>query len=79
MYGIAGTFLDDLAVFLHYVLDHTTAPAEAGFGAEWSAHSLTVQTGGLQPERGLFWHPAPGTTDAGPLGSAAEQQALLHP
>lgn len=56
--GIAGTFtvLDDLAVFLRYMLDHTTAPTEAGFGAEWSAHSLTVQTGGLQPERGLFWH-----------------------
>ncbi|MER7699117.1 serine hydrolase domain-containing protein [Streptomyces sp. NPDC096095] len=63
--GIAGAFtvLDDLAVFLRYMLAPTTAPAPAGFGAEWSAHSLTVQTGGLQPERGLFWHPAPGTTD----------------
>ncbi|TXR99666.1 class A beta-lactamase-related serine hydrolase [Streptomyces sp. col6] len=70
--GIAGVFtvLDDLAVFLRYMLDHTTAPAEAGFGAEWSAHSLTVQTGGLQPERGLFWHPAPGTTD--------EQDVWVH-
>ncbi|WP_406132831.1 serine hydrolase domain-containing protein [Streptomyces zaomyceticus] len=70
--GIAGTFtaLDDLAAFLRYMLDHTTAPTEAGFGAEWSAHSLTVQTGGLQPERGLFWHPAPGTTD--------EQDVWVH-
>ncbi|MYW12860.1 serine hydrolase [Streptomyces sp. SID2563] len=70
--GIAGVFtvLDDLAVFLRYMLDHTTAPAEVGFGAEWSAHSLTVQTGGLQPERGLFWHPAPGATD--------EQDVWVH-
>ncbi|MFS0695950.1 serine hydrolase domain-containing protein [Streptomyces nitrosporeus] len=70
--GIAGVFtvLDDLANFLRYMLDHTTAPAEAGFGAEWSAYSLTVQTGGLQPERGLFWHPAPSTT--------AEQDVWVH-
>lgn len=70
--GIAGVFtvLDDLVVFLRYMLDHTTAPAEAGFGAEWSAYSLTVHTGGLQPERGLFWHPAPGTTD--------EQDVWVH-
>ncbi|MFF0539653.1 serine hydrolase domain-containing protein [Streptomyces coelicoflavus] len=63
--GIAGTFtvLKDLTVFLRYMLDHTTAPVEAGFGAEWCTHSLTVQTGGLQPERGLFWHPAADTTD----------------
>ncbi|MEV0689480.1 serine hydrolase domain-containing protein [Streptomyces sp. NPDC050388] len=63
--GIAGTFtvLNDLTAFLRYMLDHTTAPGEAGFGAEWCTYSLTVQTGGLQPERGLFWHPAPGTTD----------------
>ncbi|AJF67744.1 serine hydrolase domain-containing protein [Streptomyces vietnamensis] len=70
--GIAGTFtvLDDLTAFLRYMLDPTTAPAEAGFGAEWTTHSLTVQTGGLQPERGLFWHPAPGTTD--------EQDVWVH-
>ncbi|MEU8541138.1 serine hydrolase domain-containing protein [Streptomyces sp. NPDC048717] len=62
--GIAGVFtvLDDLAVFLRYMLAPTAASAEAGFGADWTAHSLTVQTGSLQPERGLFWHPAPGTT-----------------
>ncbi|WP_346342084.1 serine hydrolase [Streptomyces sp. SID2563] len=64
--GIAGvcTVLDDVAAFLRYMLAPATAPteAEAGFGAEWTAHSLTVQTGDLQPERGLFWHPAPGTT-----------------
>jgi CubicO group peptidase (beta-lactamase class C family) len=63
--GIAGTFTvaDDLTAFLRYMLDHTTAPAQAGFGAEWTAYSLTVHTGGLQPERGLFWHPAPCTSD----------------
>ncbi|MGA5442207.1 serine hydrolase domain-containing protein [Streptomyces griseoincarnatus] len=63
--GIAGAFtvLDDLTVFLRYMLDPSTAPAEAGFGTEWTAYSLTVHTGDLQPERGLFWHPAPGTTD----------------
>ncbi|MBK3533628.1 beta-lactamase family protein [Streptomyces sp. MBT56] len=63
--GIAGVFtaLDDLIRFLRYMLEPATAPAEAGFGAEWTAYSLTVQTGSLEPARGLFWHPAPGTTD----------------
>ncbi|WP_411146357.1 serine hydrolase domain-containing protein [Streptomyces sp. x-80] len=70
--GIAGTFtvLDDLSLFLRYMLEPATAAAEAGFGAEWTAYSLTVQTGGLQPARGLFWHPAPGTTD--------EQDVWVH-
>ncbi|MET7344609.1 serine hydrolase domain-containing protein [Streptomyces sp. NPDC005547] len=70
--GIAGVFtvLDDLAVFLRYMLDNTMASARAGFGARWTAHSLTVQTGGLRPERGLFWHPAPGTND--------EQDVWVH-
>ncbi|KIX79829.1 serine hydrolase domain-containing protein [Streptomyces koyangensis] len=63
--GIAGTFtvLDDLAAFLRYMLDPTTTSARAGFGPDWTAHSLTVQTGNLQPTRGLFWHPAPDTTE----------------
>lgn len=62
--GIAGVFtvLDDLAMFLRYMLDGSTAPIEAGFGADWTAHSLTIRTGQLQPARGLFWHPAPDTT-----------------
>ncbi|MFE5082869.1 serine hydrolase domain-containing protein [Streptomyces mirabilis] len=62
--GIAGAFtvLGDLIRFLRYMLDVSAAPAQAGFGAEWTAYSLTVQTGGLEPARGLFWHPAPGTT-----------------
>ncbi|PJN32198.1 serine hydrolase [Streptomyces sp. CB02959] len=62
--GIAGVFtvLDDLVRFLRYMLDPAMAPAAAGFRAEWTAQSLTVQTGDLQPVRGLFWHPAPGTT-----------------
>ncbi|MFC7866334.1 serine hydrolase domain-containing protein [Streptomyces murinus] len=63
MCGIAGAFtvLDDLAVFLRYMVDTSTVPVPTGFGATWTAESLTVQTGALQPERGLFWHPAPGT------------------
>ncbi|MFD8219240.1 serine hydrolase domain-containing protein [Streptomyces sp. NPDC059697] len=70
--GIAGAFtvLDDLAVFLRYMLDASAAPAQAGFGAEWTAYSLTVQTDGLEPARGLFWHPAPGTT--------GEQDVWVH-
>ncbi|MBB1256529.1 beta-lactamase family protein [Streptomyces sp. OF3] len=63
--GIAGAFTvaDDLARFLCYMLDGSTARTAAGFGAEWTSHSLTIHTGGLQPERGLFWHPAPGTSE----------------
>lgn len=63
--GIAGAFtvLDDLAIFLRYILDPTTAGSPAGFGPDWSAQSLTVQTGGLEPARGLFWHPAPGSSN----------------
>ncbi|MFD8778850.1 serine hydrolase domain-containing protein [Streptomyces sp. NPDC059916] len=59
--GIAGAFTAaaDLAAFLRYMLAPSTAVA--GFGAGWTTHSLTIQTGQLQPERGLFWHPAPGT------------------
>ncbi|WP_411146442.1 serine hydrolase domain-containing protein [Streptomyces sp. x-80] len=61
--GIAGVFsvLDDLAVFLRYLLDPTTAARRPGFGPEWTEESLTVQTGSMEPVRGLFWHPAPGT------------------
>ncbi|MET9881283.1 serine hydrolase domain-containing protein [Actinacidiphila glaucinigra] len=64
--GIAGTFsvLHDLAVFLRYLLDPSAAPAQPGFGPDWTEESLTVQTGKLTPVRGLFWHPAPGTTPA---------------
>ncbi|UKY47809.1 serine hydrolase domain-containing protein [Streptomyces inhibens] len=70
--GIAGAFtvLDDLTGFLRYMLDASTAPTEAGFGPEWTSYSLTVQTNGLEPARGLFWHPAPGTSD--------EQDVWVH-
>ncbi|MFF0115976.1 serine hydrolase domain-containing protein [Streptomyces prasinus] len=70
--GIAGAFtvLNDLAALLRYMLDASTSRARAGFGTEWTACSLTVQTGELQPTRGLFWHPAPGTT--------AEQDVWVH-
>ncbi|MFD8427793.1 serine hydrolase domain-containing protein [Streptomyces coelicoflavus] len=63
--GIAGVFtvLDDLARFLRYMLDASPAPVEAGFGADWTTHSLAIRTGQLQPARGLFWHPAPATSD----------------
>ncbi|MDT3395364.1 serine hydrolase domain-containing protein [Streptomyces sp. B1866] len=64
--GIAGAFtvLDDLAAFLRHMLNTTTAPERAGFGPAWTRESLTVQTGTLEPARGLFWHPAPGTAPA---------------
>ncbi|MFE9424383.1 serine hydrolase domain-containing protein [Kitasatospora sp. NPDC006697] len=64
--GIAGVFsvLDDLTVFLRYLLDPATAAHRPGFGPEWTEESLTVQTGSLEPVRGLFWHPAPGTDPA---------------
>ncbi|MFC4327624.1 serine hydrolase domain-containing protein [Streptomyces andamanensis] len=64
--GIAGVFtvLDDLAVFLRYMLDTSTSLGRAGFGPDWTRQSLTVQTGTLKPVRGLFWHPAPGTHPA---------------
>ncbi|WP_329155890.1 beta-lactamase family protein (plasmid) [Streptomyces sp. NBC_01456] len=70
--GIAGVFtiLADLTAFLRYMLDPATAVTPAGFGAEWTAHSLTIQTGELELERGLFWHPAPGATD--------EQDVWVH-
>ncbi|MBF6050151.1 serine hydrolase [Streptomyces sp. NRRL B-1677] len=64
--GIAGTFtvLQDLAVFLRYLLDAATSEQPAGFGPQWVEESLTLHTGPLQPARGLFWHPAPGTEPA---------------
>ncbi|PBC97304.1 CubicO group peptidase (beta-lactamase class C family) [Streptomyces sp. Ag82_O1-15] len=64
--GIAGAFtiLDDLARFLRFMLEPTTSSGRPGFGPAWTARSLTVQTGALEPARGLFWHRAPGTTPA---------------
>ncbi|MFI1184377.1 serine hydrolase domain-containing protein [Streptomyces sp. NPDC020799] len=64
--GIAGAFsvLDDLTRFLRYMLDPATAPARPGFGPNWVEESLSVHTGTLEPVRGLFWHPAPGTDPA---------------
>ncbi|MYS82669.1 serine hydrolase domain-containing protein [Embleya scabrispora] len=66
--GIAGAFTvrDDLARFLRHLLgappaDRGPAP---GFGPAWVEESLTVHTGDLEPARGLFWHPAPGTHPA---------------
>ncbi|MFF4690883.1 serine hydrolase domain-containing protein [Streptomyces sp. NPDC001307] len=62
--GIAGAFtvLDDLAVFLQYMLAPAASQLRAGFGIEWINGSLAIETGQLHPARGLFWHPAPGTT-----------------
>ncbi|MBT2442928.1 beta-lactamase family protein [Streptomyces sp. ISL-36] len=57
--GIAGVFAprDDLVLFLR----HTLSPGRAAFGAPWVEQSLRVRTGRLEPPRGLFWHPDPGT------------------
>lgn len=62
--GIAGAFsvLDDLATFLRYLLDPNQPKASPGFSADWIKESLQIHTGELAPPRGLFWHPAPGTT-----------------
>jgi CubicO group peptidase (beta-lactamase class C family) len=61
--GIAGVFTvaADLAAFLSYLLDPTRAAARPGFGPQWVAESLQLHTGDLEPARGLFWYPAPGT------------------
>ncbi|MFJ4868480.1 serine hydrolase domain-containing protein [Streptomyces sp. NPDC088757] len=60
--GIAGVFTTaaDTGRFLRHLLD----PVPGTFSAEWTAASLRVRTGPLDPPRGLFWHPAPGTDPA---------------
>lgn len=59
--GISGLFsnVPDLQRFLLAML----AQGQHGevFDADWLQASLTVQTGSLNPARGLFWHPATGT------------------
>ncbi|MFF5454959.1 serine hydrolase domain-containing protein [Streptomyces sp. NPDC012950] len=57
--GIAGVFTTtgDIGRFLRHLLD----PVPGTFSAAWTAASLRVRTGPLDPPRGLFWHPAPGT------------------
>jgi CubicO group peptidase (beta-lactamase class C family) len=59
--GIAGTFstLADTSTFLRYMLGPGTTPC---FSSAWVTESLQVHTGALEPARGLFWHPAPGTS-----------------
>lgn len=66
MCGIAGVFstVGDLASFLRYMLDPATATGRPSFGTGWTEESLTIQTGTLEPGRGLFWHPTPGTDRA---------------
>lgn len=56
--GVSGAFapLADLAEFMQYML----APRGSAFSSAWIGQSLTVQTGILTPQRGLFWLPAPG-------------------
>lgn len=58
--GIAGAFstAPDLGRFLTHMLNPANG---ATFGQTWVKESLRVQTGELQPPRGLFWHPAPGS------------------
>ncbi|WP_213086493.1 serine hydrolase domain-containing protein [Janthinobacterium lividum] len=59
--GISGLFsnVPDLQRFLRAML----APGLHGavLDADWVRDSLTLQTGALQPSRGLFWHPAAGS------------------
>jgi len=59
--GIAGTFstITDTGTFLRYMLDPGTEPC---FSSDWVTESLQIRTGTLEPARGLFWHPAPGTS-----------------
>jgi CubicO group peptidase (beta-lactamase class C family) len=49
------------SLFLQHLLDPC---ADRGVGAAWVQESLQVHTGDLEPARGLFWHPAPGTAPA---------------
>ncbi|MFC7964726.1 serine hydrolase domain-containing protein [Streptomyces cinereoruber] len=60
--GISGVFTTtaDTGRFLRHLLD----PVPGTFSAGWTAASLRVRTGRLEPPRGLFWHPAPGTGPA---------------
>ncbi|WP_432120790.1 serine hydrolase domain-containing protein [Streptomyces sp. S1] len=60
--GIAGVFTTtgDIGRFLRHLLD----PVPGTFSAAWTTASLRVRTGPLDPPRGLFWHPAPGTGPA---------------
>ncbi len=60
--GIAGVFTTaaDTGRFLRHLLD----PVPGTFSAAWTAASLRVRTGRLDPPRGFFWHPAPGTGPA---------------
>jgi CubicO group peptidase (beta-lactamase class C family) len=57
--GISGLFsnVPDLQRFLLAML----FPHGEVFDPGWLRASLTVRTGGMQPSRGLFWHPAAGT------------------
>ena len=59
--GVAGAFapIGSLALFAQYMLAPERTPGV--FSAEWVTRSLQIHTGDLEPARGLFWHPAPGT------------------
>ncbi|KAB8048758.1 serine hydrolase [Janthinobacterium rivuli] len=61
--GIAGLFsnVPDLQRFLRAMLVPQAGRHGEVFDADWVRASLTVQTGSLNPARGLFWHPAAGT------------------
>jgi CubicO group peptidase (beta-lactamase class C family) len=64
--GIAGVFstVTDTEKFLRYLLDPTVTSDAPDFGPAWVAESLQPHTGDLEPVRGLFWLPAPGTDPA---------------
>jgi CubicO group peptidase (beta-lactamase class C family) len=59
--GIAGVFsvLADTITFVRHMLSPGDTPV---FSRAWVTASLRPHTGILDPARGLFWHPAPGTS-----------------
>ncbi|MGF1429539.1 serine hydrolase domain-containing protein [Kitasatospora sp. LaBMicrA B282] len=67
--GIAGVFstAEDLGRFLRHLLDPAPRPGGPEYGTAWVEESFTVQTGSLDPPRGLFWQVAPRTEPAAGL------------
>jgi CubicO group peptidase (beta-lactamase class C family) len=64
--GISGVFstVADVRRFLRYMLSPAAFSQAPGFGPAWVTESLQIQTGELEPPRGLFWLPAPGADPA---------------
>ena len=60
--GAAGAFSPtaDLGIFARHILAPDRTPGV--FSADWIKLSLQIQTGDLEPARGLSWYPVPDTT-----------------